>query len=65
MFSRILATKKTLLQTHVDSDVAKKFDAMAAKEGHNRASYLRLLVRLHVQSQLATPRTPHEQKRSG
>lgn len=42
------SAKKTLLQTEVDSSVAKKFDAMAKRLGHTRASYLRFIVRQHI-----------------
>jgi hypothetical protein len=60
---------KVLLQTHVDFDVGRKFDALARSNGHKRASYLRHLVELHVKA--LTPKLlralqraqPHKQKK--
>jgi hypothetical protein len=43
-----------LIQTTVDDKVLRKLDALAKACGHRRASYLRLLVEVHVRA--LTPR---------
>ncbi len=40
--------KRVLLQTTVDSKVARKLDALAHSVGNTRAGYLRYLVESHV-----------------
>jgi hypothetical protein len=39
-----------LIQTTIDQAVLRKLDALAKVRGHRRASYLRHLVELHVQT---------------
>ena len=42
--------KSSLIQTVVQPTVVRKLDKLAKATGHTRASYLRYLVEMHVES---------------
>jgi hypothetical protein len=52
------SSQKILLQTQVDATIGQRFDALAKRNGHKRASYLRFVVEKLVDA--AKPK--HEDK---
>jgi hypothetical protein len=57
---------QVLIQTHVSRAVTRKLDALAKKNGHKRAGYLRYIVELHVGVLDPQPNpTPHKTEPKG